>query len=177
MDELETYAKTYNLDDLNPNDLATLEALLTSIRRKKELDRKIDDLFQEELNDNILYQIKTLQDLSSKLTPEISNLQETLKISRKSRGEKEQDVREYIERLKTEARKYANNKFQWIFCPSCKRLIATIWWIDQDGEQTVEITCPHKLKDTICGTKIRITSKELKASGGRNLKEIPETLK
>lgn len=172
------YKNSYNLDNMTPNDEATLDALLTSINRKKELDRRIEVLLSSDnLSDSELFQIKTLQELSGKLTGEVSALQETLKISRKSRGEKEQDVRNFIEKLKQDARRYAENKFQWIFCPKCKTLVSMVWWLDQDADQTIEITCPRKLDGHTCGHKFKVSSSELKAQGGRNYSEIPDTLK
>ena len=172
------YKNSYNLENMTPNDEATLEALLTSIDRKKELDRRIEAILKsDDLSDSDLFQVKTLQELSGKLTGEISSLQETLKISRKSRGEKEQDVRNFIEKLKSDARRYAENKFQWIFCPKCKTLVSMVWWLDQDADQTIEITCPRKLDGHICGHKFKVSSSELKSQGGRNYSEIPDALK
>jgi hypothetical protein len=116
----------------------------------------------------------------SELRTDISKMNNDLNITRKVRkSDQDVSVLAYIEGLKKKAKEFAEMKMQYIFCPKCNMLLATIWTLFPHNERNkVALVCERDMGDgTKCGEKVIVGTTELLKNRGTNAPDItPESM-
>jgi len=180
--KIDEYGEDYDLSDLKMNDREILRALVQASLslEKYELyifrEREKGDLTM----DNILIFDK-VNKVMSDLRSDISKLQGDLKITRKIRkGDKTESVLQYMDDVKTKARKFYESRMMYVTCPKCNQLLFTGWFLFPKQNNKVTLTCNRFLDDNgvVCGNTFSITSEELlKNKGFNNTDVIPEGIR
>lgn len=177
---MQEYANNYDLDDLKPNDLASLESLIHATIMLRTYESQMREISSDGTNYENIPIIEKLGKVCSELRSDISKLQDDLKITRKTRkNDKEESVLTFIDGLKEKARKFYTAKTQWIFCPKCGMLLANVWWLYPNSKSNkIFLRCQREMPDgQVCGQEIMISAKELTELGGTNKQDIPDSLK
>lgn len=154
MDEL---AENYDLSDMKPNDMETLRGLCQAIITLEMYEQKSFNLHAAEWDDNFdLVFLDKLEIWKNNLRKSISQLQEDLKITRRSRkSEAAESVQAEIQRLKDAAREFYESKHAYVFCEHCDMLLMTAWFLYPFGKNSVRLHCEH------CGGTSKIDIKPL----------------
>ncbi len=176
---LNEYKNTYDLEDLKPNDLASLYSLIQATILLKRYEDKMHEMSEEVSYENIAV-VEKLGKVCSDLRGDISKLQDDLKISRKVRkNDKEESVLNFVETLKDKAKKFYQAKTQLVFCPKCGMLLANVWWLYPNSKSNrIMLRCQREMPDgSTCGELVSLTAKELTDMGGNNKPDIPDSLK
>ena len=162
--KIEGFAKDYDLSDMKFNDTEMLRALARSIVALEDYSSILAGLREAGVQKN--YNLTTLDKLttmSSNLARDISKMQDDLKISRKARqSDNEETAVNELTRLKKLAAKFYEKKMQYIYCPNCRMLLSTTWFLYPDGKNKITLECGR------CKQKVTVTSKELIAGKGTN---------
>lgn len=177
---MQEYATNYDLDDLKPNDLASLESLIHATIMLRLYESQMREISADGTNYGNIPVIEKLGKVCSELRGDISKLQDDLKITRKIRkSDKEESVLTFIDSLKEKAKKFYTAKTQWVFCPKCGMLLANVWWLYPNSKSNkITLRCQREMPDgQVCGQELTITAKELVELGGTNKPDIPESLK
>lgn len=178
-EKLEAFSQDYELDDLKFNDSETLMAFIKAIIALEDYESFIYEVRASGITQSNVGVIDRVNRAISDTRKDLSRLQEDLSISRKIRKlDKESSVIAYVSNLKEQARLYYESKMSYIFCPKCNMLLANIWTLYPEENNTFRLTCHRKLDDgSFCGEKVVITTKELIEKGGTNKPEVmPESL-
>jgi hypothetical protein len=189
-DKIDEFGKDYDLSDLKANDMMMLRALAQKLIFLDDLEQasylirvgglvSVDD-HTESVNLGKISELKNLNDTASAITKDIISLQENLNISRKSRkNDKESSVISELERLKKAASEFYEQRMFYIFCPKCKELLATAWFLyPEESRNKIRLRCNRKPDgETICGGTLLIGSKELLEKRGINIQEVPDYFK
>lgn len=176
---LNEYRNTYDLDDLKPNDLASLNSLIQATILLEKYESKMHEMSEEVSYENIAI-VEKLSKVCSDLRGDISKLQDDLKISRKVRkNDKEESVLNFVESLKEKAKKFYQAKTQLVFCPKCGMLLANVWWLYPNSRgNRITVRCLREMPDgTTCNEQVSLTAKELSDMNGTNKQDIPDSLK
>ncbi len=176
---LEEYKKTYDLDDLKPNDLASLYSLIKATLLLTKYESKMHEL-SEDVNYSNIAVVEKLSKVCSDLRGDISKLQDDLKISRRTRkSDKEESVLNFVETLKDKAKRFYQAKTQLVFCPKCGMLLANVWWLYPNQKNNkIIVRCQRETANgSICDGQITLSAKELTDMGGANKSDIPDSLK
>ena len=167
--KLETYLKTYELDDLNQaNDLASLRQLaqyeliiesmqaeLTSIKKVGEDTKRIKDLNT------------ALRDAVNSYT----SLQDALGIARKKRqSDSEESVLSYIDKLKSQSLKIWKDRLEILKCENCGLPLMKYYiYIKEKGDQgsieaekkpVIPVKYNIAVECTRCGKMISVNERE-----------------
>lgn len=177
--KLDEFGEDYDLSDLKINDRMALRALIQAVIGLEDYEQLLFRLRTDGINTDTAFKIEKLQKIMSDLRADISKIQTDLNITRKVRkSDQDVSVMAYIEDLKTKARKFYESKMFYVFCPKCNMLISTIWYLYPEEDNYVVLKCNRTMDDdSKCGTRVKITSKELLANRGtNNRKIIPESM-
>lgn len=178
MDEL---SKDYDLSDLKVNDIYSLRALASATLRLEDYDHLIGRITSDGVNDYTIITLDKIGKLQEGLRRGISQLQDDLKISRKIRkADKEESVVAFIDDLKKKARRFADQKMIYIFCPKCNNLLATVWVQYPDSKlNKLSLYCKRELDGVSCGTHFETNLSELwkKKQSSNNDNILPESMK
>lgn len=180
--KIEEFSKDYDLDDLKANDMMTLRALAQAFIKLEDLEA-LDFKFRTNL-ENVgtakLVEMERINSMLSVIRKDISNLQTDLDITRKHRkGDKELTIVSELERLKSKAKEFYQERMFYVLCPKCKMLLSTVWFLyPEEKGNKIQLVC-NRVTDNgeICGEKIQISSKELLERRGINIEEVPEFFK
>lgn len=179
-EEYKKFEEDFDLSDLKANDLITLREFLTTAVQLEFINKDINLMLRDgitEQNSNAYNQLnRTKSDLISNLT----RLQDILNITRKNRtSNKDSDTVTFIENLVVKAQEFYKQKMDWVFCPKCNTLLATIWWLyPEEKENEIILKCNRRYNDgNLCDGEVHLTSKWLLENGKTNNKEIPDRLK
>lgn len=178
--KIDEFSQDYDLDDLKINDRLTLRALAQAYITLDDLEKQMYELRYEGVDLNDIVQVEKLNNVMSSLRRDISNMQTDLDITRKSRkSDKEASVISEIDRLKNAAREFYKEKMSYVWCPKCKMLLFTGWWLyPEEKRNKLRLVCNRTLEDgEICGETILINIDELVENGGYNIKDIPDSFK
>lgn len=180
--KLAEFAEDYDLTGMLINDKLILRSLIKKIIALEDYENRLANLIRGSggLTETNAFLVDKLETWCSTLTKDISKLQDDLKITRRARkSEKEESAIAFIDDLKVKAKKFYDNKHQLIFCPKCNTLLATVWWLYPDAKNSIVVKCQRKLDtDLKCDGEVRITSQQLKETGGSNKLEIvPESMR
>jgi hypothetical protein len=174
------FESEYDTSDMKINDRMILRQLAQAAIAIEDYENFTFNLRTEGISNETIILFDKIQKIMSDLRKDISAMQDDLKITRKIRkGEKEESVVQYIETLKIKAKKFYENKHQYIFCPKCNMLLGTIWFLyPNDSKNKIQLRCNRKLQSgEICGTIVSVTSKELLEKRGVNIDNVPEYFK
>jgi hypothetical protein len=177
--KLAKFEEDYDLTDLKINDREVLRGLVQAIISLEDYEQELFKARSLGINADNLLLIDKLQKTMADLRKSISDAQNDLAITRKHRkSDQETSVVAYIDSLKTKARKFAEAKHAWIFCPKCHTLLSTVWSLYPEQANKISLTCIQKDKDgNPCGTKFTVSTKELLENGQTNDKNVmPDSL-
>lgn len=174
------FNEDYDLSDLKINDRDTLRALIQTQITLEDYEQHLFKMRAEGFSENQLFSVEKFQKAMSDLRTDISKMQNDLNITRKVRkSDQDVSVLAYIESLRKKAKEYAESKMQYIFCPKCNMLLATIWTLfPQNDRNKIALVCERDMGDgTKCGEKVIVSTSELLKNRGTNKPEItPESM-
>lgn len=121
----QTYQDEYGIDMNDSNDY---ESLVNLVRHSLQLERVNDQIIQMQSGDVDTRVLKNLGDYQRSLVTSISEFQDKLGITRKTRKEKQlDDVPQFIESLKNKALDFWQRKTVAINCSTCEIELARFW--------------------------------------------------
>ena len=169
-DYLDKMAEQYDLSELNHNDSA---ALIDLARISTDIEDQ-ETRYRNELNseDVYWYEIEKIVTILQKLRADRSKIEYDLNITRRNRqNSEEQSVVETIESLKLRAKKMLQERLNYVYCPKCKMLNATVWFLEPKSGNSLTITCARET----CQNKFVVTGSELIDKKNKNLDTVLET--
>jgi hypothetical protein len=169
------FSEDYDLTDLKINDREVLRGLIQAIISLEDYEQMMFRIRAEGMTVENLTVIDKIQKAMSDLRKGISDSQNDLNITRKVRkSDQESSVIAYIDGLKEKAKNFYESRMNYIFCPKCNTLLATIWVLYADQERNkVSLVCNRENHDGIlCGEKVIVSIKDLIESRNTNKKEI-----
>jgi hypothetical protein len=170
------FSQDYEVKDLKYNDKETFNSLINALLTLEDLENlSLNIRSQEEVKPTDLTTLKKVTDMISRVRGDVSDMQDDLKISRKIRkGSKEETVHKTIENLKQKAEEFYKSRMSYIFCPKCKMLLCTAWFLYPDEEENkVKLICNRELEDgEICGNEVIVSSKELVENNNKNIEGV-----
>lgn len=146
-DRLAQYEKDYKIEDLNnSNDKTLLMILIRSELLLEDLQRQLQVVLVPEGEQlDIMSQaneIKKLSDLVRDLTTQITTVQKTLDIDRKSRKkDAEASAAEYIRTLKKNAKEFLDQRATKIHCPDCGVMVGRVFPVHEHTAYRFEVQC------------------------------------
>ena len=175
------FEKDYEIGDLKYNDKQMLQSLIEGLIALEDLEdhsRKIRE--KELLDEDSIEDLRKLTFTISKQRTDISKIQDDLRIARKGReSEKNLSVLNYIEKLKNDAATFYEKKLNYVFCPECRQLLFTGWFLYPNEKNTIKLTCGRTFqnddtmeKESGCGHSFTVTSKELVEQKNKNIEDI-----
>lgn len=174
------FSQDYDISDLKINDREILRGLMQAIISLEAYEQFLFKLRADGVNPDNIIVIEKLQKVVSDIRKSISDYQNDLAITRKSRKSDQQtSVVAYIDDLKEKAREFIESRHSFIFCPKCNTLLGTIWTLyPRNEENKVLLYCEHDLGEgKICGAKIVVSTKELIENRGTNNRDVmPDSL-
>lgn len=178
--KLAEFEQDYDLSDLKINDRDILRALVQAQISLEDYEQAMFKMRADGINQNFLISTEKLNKVMSDLRTDISKLQNDLNITRKVRkSDQDVSVMAYIEGLKDKARRFAEAKMQYIFCPECNMLIGTVWTLfPQEERNKIALVCNRDLGEgKKCGAKVIVSTAQLLKNRGTNKPEItPESM-
>jgi len=158
-DKLDELAQDYDLDDLNANDKLMLRNMIQAMLQIEDLEQLAYRIRSQGIDEKAVELLGRINRQINELSERASNIQRDLGITRRIRKESsEQSVVDFIESLKAKAREFYQEKMQYIYCPNCGTLLATIWTLNKDKSDPsdrVVLRCKRKMPDgTECGTRV-----------------------
>jgi hypothetical protein len=176
--KLQEFENDYDLSDMKINDMDTLRALIQAQISLEDYEQHQYKLRSDGITDEMIYASEKLSKIMSDLRADISKFQQDLNITRKVRkSDKELSTIAYLSNLQAQAKKYYEQKMQYIFC-ECGMLLGTIWTqYPHEERNKIHLVCNRKFPDgTICGKKTTVQTTELLKNRGTNKREVtPES--
>jgi hypothetical protein len=167
-EKLDEFEQDYDLTDMKVNDKIVLRNLVVTMISLE----KIEEVFAEErseISDSNILLITRISDIMSKLRGDISKMQDDLKLTRKIRKDsQEENFMAWLDNMKVKAREFYKRKMLYIFCPECRFLLANVWLLYPDADNTLHLECHHEN----CGNKFDINLKELYSTDNKNLEDV-----
>jgi hypothetical protein len=171
--------KDYDLTDLNENDRVSVMDWCTIMVRIEDLEREVSNVMTNDTSNDKWNTIEKINRILTTLRSSASTYQSDLSITRKARkGDNDTSVVAFIDNIKQRARQMLDERLSYIYCPKCRELLATTWFLfpDVNGGNSITLTCGRTLDNgKICGHRFTVTSKELSEKGNRNLTEVLPT--
>ncbi len=166
--KLSDFNDDYDLSDMKVNDRIVLRNLVITMISLEALEKQFAKQ-RENLSDaNILLMDRT-SGVMSKLRHDISDMQNDLKLTRKIRKEgREESFMSWLEKTREKAEKFYKRKHLYVFCPNCRRLLATIWLLYPDADQEFHFTCGNEK----CKHSDEIYLKYLYDTDNKNLEDV-----
>lgn len=173
---LERLMVDYDISDLAANDELVLWQLASTFVRIDDVSALLD----EAIHDGDVAAVQKLQQVQTGLVRDASSMQSDLNITRKARrGDKEADTVTFIEDLKARAKKQLESRLSYIYCPKCKMLVATAWFLYPDEPRNaIRIKCKRLVSfddEIYCDHEFTVTSKDLKENGNKNIDDVIDT--
>ena len=169
---LDEIRNDYDVSDLNANDEMSLQNLAQLFVRLEHVERLIDASMVS--RDSI--EVQRLNNIASVMRKDASQIQVDLNITRRARkGDDDQNILDQWMSLKQRAKKHLESRLAYIFCPECRMLIANVWCLDWEANNVLRMHCTRVVNsDTgaMCDTKFKVTSKELRADGHKNVSGV-----
>jgi len=178
--KIKEFENDYDVSDMKINDLNVLRALCQALITLEDMEQASYKMRAEGFTGDNITKMEKVNRGMSDLRADISKLQDDLRITRKIRkGEREESVLAYIEKLKDKARRFARSRQMYIFCPKCKMLLGTLWTLYPDEERNkIRLVCNRVQDDgTKCNEVVHIGTSELLQRKGVNIDDIPEFYK
>jgi hypothetical protein len=172
--KIDELGNDYDLTDLKYNDLMQLNDLASAMVTLETLQEVIYKEQKKGIDDDNIAFVEKLNRVTSSVRSDVSKIQGDLNLSRKIRkGEKEESVLEYIDKVRDYAKRRYEEVMSFVFCPECKMLLSTIWFLYPEQYNEITMTCDRLLSDgTKCGKIFKVTSKELMSNRGYSEKGV-----
>lgn len=179
--KLKGFEKDYEIGDLKYNDKQMLNSLIEGLLSLEDLEEHSRRIRKKEiLDEGNIEDLRKVSFIISKQRADISRIQADLNIARKGReSEKDLNVLNYIEKLKKEASTFYEKKMNYVFCPKCKQLLFTGWFLYPNENNAVKLTCGRTFADDetdeitkVCNHTFTVTSEVLVASKNKNIEDI-----
>jgi hypothetical protein len=178
---MKQFEEEYDLSEMLPNDRVILKNLINAMLQLEDYEAQLMLVSKEGFNNNNIVIVRELNNVCKALRNDISEMQDDLGITRKSRkNDKEASVLNTIEDLKKKAQQFYQQKMQYIICENCGTLLATVWWMKpEDVKSKIVVHCTRILDDDKqCNFTKAYTAKEILEMGGSNRKELlPESVR
>jgi hypothetical protein len=173
--KLKEFGEDYDLTDLKINDKYDLRALAAAVLHLEDYDMIVNKINADGISDGNIYILNQVSKIQTDLRSDIAKIQDSLKISRKSRrSEKQEDAVSALEEIKAKAKKFYEQRMMYIFCPKCNELLATMWFqYPQFKTNKIKLQCHRSIDGVVCDGEVEITSAWLLENGLRNKKDIP----
>lgn len=178
--KLNEFAEDYDVEDLKINDRLTLRALAQAYITLEDYEHSFYNLRSEGLNLSQVLEFEKINNVMSILRTDIGKMETQLGITRKSRkGEQNEGLISDLEKIKTKAREFYEQRMFYVFCPKCNTLLSTAWFLyPQDKTNKLQLTCHAKPDgENECGERFVISAKELLEKKGFNSDNIPDGLR
>lgn len=167
---VESFKEDYDLDDLKFNDTQVLRALIRALLTLSDYEDILYDLQQKEgVGGKNINVIRNLNNFISDLRKDVSNLQEDLRITRKTRKEEKEDsIESYIQNLQDKADRFYKNKVFRAICPECGMMLFDGWFLYPEEDNKIILECGRTIEgkeedsSKKCTGRLELTSKELK---------------
>lgn len=181
-EKVEEFEEDYDLSDLKYNDREALDSLINATIMLEDLESQIHRIQHSGIDLTNLTLIDKLNKMASDLRSDIIKYQDSLMITRKIRKSgSEESVLSYIDNLKIKANEFYQSRMSYVYCPECKMLLGTAWFLYPDEEKnTIRLVC-NRVKPVeeagigeICGTEVIVTSKELMKNRNKNITDVPD---
>lgn len=144
--------KEYSIDMNNSNDEENLKALVRYQIQLEKVNEDIDNIqSQTDMSKDDYAKLKQIGDFQRTVLMSISDLQNSLGISRKVRKEKDNDdIPKWIDSVLLRAKEFYDGKTQTIECPKCVIELARTWinFPKEKNHISMELTC-WKCKETV----------------------------
>ncbi len=162
------FSDDYDLSDMKINDRIVLRNLIVSMISLEALEIQFVGL-RERLGDANILLIDRISGVMSRLRGDISKMQGDLKLTRKIRKEGgEENFMTWLQKTREKAEKFYRRKHLYIFCPNCRRLLATVWLLYPDADQEFHFTCGNEE----CKHSDEIYLKHLYETDNKNLEDV-----
>ena len=167
---LDKMAVEYDLEDMNANDRSALLDLA-----KISID--IEDtqkLYRVKLaNENIdWFELEKITNNLKVLRGDRSKIEYDLNITRRSRQSSEEASPVVaLDDWKKRAKKMLEDRLSFCYCPKCKMLLATVWFLRPESGNSLTLTCSRET----CKNVFTVTGSELIAKKNKNLDDVLET--
>lgn len=162
------FEKDYDMSDMKVNDMLVLRQLIQAIIALEELETVFTVLRQHVTNVNVLVADK-VSAMMTRLRSDISNMQGDLKLTRKARKESQEETfSNWLDITKRKARKFYDQRHLYIFCPECRRLLATVWLLYPKENNTLHLECGN----SECKHQFSIELINLYKTDNKNLKDV-----
>lgn len=165
--KIEEFGDDYDLTDMKVNDKIVLRQLIQAIISLESLEDTFMRLRKDVSEKNILI-LDRIATVMNKLRSDISSMQTDLKLTRKIRKESlEENFLTWLDNTKRKAEIFYKQKHLFIFCPKCKRLLATTWLLYPDSSNILYLEC----KNPECDNKFNVRLSELYKTDNKNLSD------
>lgn len=179
--KLDEFAEDYDLDDLKINDMLALRALALAYITLEDYELYAYNARADGgINLDKIIELEKLNNIMSNLRKDITNLQNDLNITRRVRkGDKDLTVESELDRLRSKAKEFYEQRMYYIFCPKCSNLLFTGWFhYPNDPNNKIQLICNRILDDgNKCNHKLRLSIKDLSKGRGVNIDNVPEVFK
>jgi|WetSurMetagenome_2_1015567.scaffolds.fasta_scaffold00807_3 hypothetical protein len=179
LDIYQKLAQDYDLTDLNENDRLAISDWCTIMVRIEDLEKEVSLIIATDTSDEKWYKIERINKVLASLRESASRNQSDLSLTRKQRkGDNETSVVAFIDSLKQRAKTMLDERLSYIYCPKCRELVATTWFLypEVEGGNSVTLTCGRTTdRNKICGHRFTVSSAELAANGNKNLTDVLPT--
>ena len=173
---LEDFEKNYDLSDMSANDMLELKNLAQYYIYLDDLNKQID----VHLREKNTIEVDRLIKITERIQKSASEIQTNLAITRKQRkSDKEQDIVSAWEDLKLRAKRFLESRQSYVYCPECRMLLATVWFLyPEEDKNVMRLRCNRVIdvdSGEICGHEFTVSAKELAEGGNRNLEGVLKT--
>ena len=171
----------YDLSDMKFNDRETLRGLCQALIQLEDLEQVSYGIRNEArgIDLNNLTLLDKIAQQMSRTRLDMLKMQEELKISRKVRQlDKNISAIAELEKLKKDAKVFYRQKMIYVFCPKCKMLLGTSWFLFNEADNVMRFEC-HRILDTgeICGHTFDVKSKDTYEQGSNTPEVMPHALR
>lgn len=166
--KMEEFKSDYDLSDMKINDKIVLRNLIQAIISLEDFEKLYIQLRGEVSDSNILL-LDRVSGIMNKLRKDISDMQNDLKLTRKVRKESREDnFIDWLDDIKDRAQQFYKDKMLYIFCPECKMLLATVWLLYPDADNSLQLKCQREA----CGHEFSVQLSELYETGNQNTEDV-----
>ncbi len=178
-EKLAGFEADYDLSDMKFNDTETLRGLCQALIQLEDLEQVGYSIREGGVSLTNLTILDKLAQQMSRTRLDMLKMQEDLKISRKVRQlDKNISAIAELDKLKKDAKTFYEQKMIYVFCPECKMLLGTAWFLFNDAENIMRFEC-QRVMDTgkKCGHTFDVKSKDAFKSGSNTPEVMPHAMR
>ncbi len=178
-EKLAGFELDYDLSDMKFNDKETLRGLCQALIQLEDLEQAGYIIRAGGVSLNNLTMLDKLAQQMSRTRLDMLKMQEDLKISRKVRQtDKNISAVAELDKLKKDAKEFYEQKMIYIFCPECKMLLSTAWFLFNEADNVLRFEC-QRVMDTgkLCGHVFDVKSKDVFKSGSNTPEVMPHAMR